>query len=149
LEALWAHDPPPAAEVVRSLNRERLEPPPPAFDELLGVLLCSDRNERIASTSELIDRLNVLADLAPEATDLAASGYLGSSACVGREPERQRIAQAVAAARGGSGKVLVVEGAPGVGRSRFLREVALSAKLDGATAISGGPHARTRPYSLA
>ncbi|HEX6241851.1 MAG TPA: AAA family ATPase, partial [Polyangiales bacterium] len=146
---LWAHEPPPASEVVREMKRERLEPPPAGFDELLGVLLCADRDERIASTSELIDRLNVLAELQPEAAELAVSGYLGSSAFVGREPERQRIARAIAAARGGNGEVLVVEGAPGVGRSRFLREVALSAKLDGVTAISGGPHTRTRAYGLA
>lgn len=149
LESVWALEPEAPSEVVRRLCRERLEPPPPAFDELLATLLSIDRDERISSTAELIDRLQVLAGLAPEAAELAVSGYLGSGAFVGREPERQAAAQAVKAARAGSGRVLAIEGPPGVGRSRFLREVGVSAKLGGTIALSSGPHTRSRPYGLA
>jgi DNA-binding SARP family transcriptional activator len=56
---------------------------------------------------------------------------------VGRVLERASALEAVEAALQGSGGILAVEGEAGIGKSRFLREVAAGARWRGATVIQG------------
>ena len=56
---------------------------------------------------------------------------------VGRVPERTAALEAVELALQGVGGILAVEGEAGIGKSRFLREVAAGALWRGATVIQG------------
>lgn len=56
---------------------------------------------------------------------------------VGRIPERAAALQAVELALQGTGGILVVEGEAGIGKSRFLREVAAGARWRGALVLRG------------
>jgi len=56
---------------------------------------------------------------------------------VGRARERQAIAGALDALRGGRGGVVAVEGEPGIGKSRLLGHLAARASADGCTVLEG------------
>lgn len=148
LPSLWEREPRPASELVRELQNPALEVPPPEFDDLLTLLLRTEPSERIANTAELIERLNVVADLAPETEDDVVKGYLHSKAFVGREREQARVRAAIRAARHGHGKVLVIESDSGGGGSRLLQELTLLARLEGAVTLSGDAPSR-RAYAVA
>ena len=51
-----------------------------------------------------------------------------ASDLIGREPERQALAAALDELRAGAGGVLLIEGEPGIGKSRLLEHVAASAE---------------------
>ncbi|MET0283902.1 MAG: AAA family ATPase [Polyangiales bacterium] len=147
LPQLWQREPAPPSAVLASANNPALEVPPQELDDLLAALLRVDPKERPASTAELIDRLNAVAELAPEANELAVQGYLASKAFVGRDRERERFAEALAEARHGKGQLLAVEGDSGVGRTRFLDELAVQAQLDGALTLTLDASSARRPYA--
>jgi serine/threonine-protein kinase len=147
LPRLWQREPTPVSACVRVRNDARLEVPPPEIDELLSLLLRIDPQERIASTSELIDRLNVIADLGPEDTSEAVQGYLQSKEFVGRVRDMARVDEALKAAHGGQSQAVLIEGDAGIGRSRLLHELALAARVRGALTLSVDAGAR-QPYSL-
>lgn len=149
LPSHWEVEPKPVSTLVKSIGNDVLEAPPQELDDLLATLLRLDPRERIASTAELIDRLNALADLTPEAADDAAQSYLRSKAFVGREPELLRVRDALRAAQQGRGQQLLVLGEAGVGRSRFLEELTLYARLAGAVTLRGDARAGRRAYGLA
>ncbi len=136
LPQLWRREPPAPSALLAAANNPALEVSPIELDDLLAALLRVDPAERPSSTAELIGRLNALAELPPEASELAAQGYLASKAFVGRERERERFSEALAEAKQGKARVLVVEADPGVGRSRFLEELAVQARVHGALALS-------------
>jgi tetratricopeptide (TPR) repeat protein len=147
LAQLWQREPVPPSVVLAAANNPSLGVPPQELDDLLAALLRVDPKERPASTAELIDRLNAVAELAPEANELAVQGYLASKAFVGRERERERFAEALADARQGKGSVLAVEADAGVGRSRFLDELAVQAQLDGALTLTLDASTARRSYA--
>ncbi|HEX5660541.1 MAG TPA: protein kinase [Polyangiales bacterium] len=147
LPQLWQREPIPPSAIVAAARNELLEAPPQELDDLLAALLRVERAERPASTTELIDRLNAVAELEPEASELAVQGYLASKVFVGRERERERFAEALAEARRSQGQVLAVEADPGVGRSRFLDELAVQAQLDGALTLTIDASTARRPYA--
>ncbi|MEY4513421.1 MAG: serine/threonine protein kinase [Pseudomonadota bacterium] len=149
LPRLWECEPKPVSELVEGLGNDRLETPPEELDDLLATLLRLDPKERIASTAALIDRLNALAELTPEVADDAAQSYLRSKAFVGREPEKAHVRSALRAAQQGRGQLLLIEGEAGVGRSRFLEELTLYARLAGAVTLRGDARAGRRAYGLA
>ena len=65
------------------------------------------------------------------------AALLGSEPIVGRELELGEVKASLAAARAGRGAVLLVAGEPGIGKTRFLREVAARAQNEGALALVG------------
>lgn len=128
------------------------DPLPPALDALLLALLKPDPNDRPQHASELIDRLNVLADLAPEEASGQAQGYIASKAFVGREQERSSFASMLQATKqpGARARVLLIEAEDaGVGRSHLLRELAVSARLRAVTAIDPAPEPGGAPLAAA
>ena len=73
------------------------------------------------------------------------------SPMVGRDEELARLRAGLAPTRGGVGRMAVVEGEPGMGKSRLLRELRAAAEADGlgwveARTVSYG---RERPFHLA
>ncbi len=67
---------------------------------------------------------------------------------MGREREREAIAAALAALRAGSGGVLVVEGEPGIGKSRLLAHVAEKAEGCTVLAARASEYEADLPYAL-
>ena len=96
LPGFWENEPSPPSDLLALIQSERLAPIPAELDALIASLLRIEPAERLASTAELIDRLNAIAELEPEAAELTVQGYLNSKAFVGRERERERGTDAAA-----------------------------------------------------
>jgi Nif-specific regulatory protein len=117
----------------------RLRPDmPEALAEILARLLRRDPAERYASAGRLLEALGRAAgrEIDPGALALGTGGVLASR-LVGRAQAVARLGTELAAARRGEARVLAVEGAEGIGKSRLLREFRLLAAVDGARVAFG------------
>ncbi|HEX3771602.1 MAG TPA: AAA family ATPase, partial [Polyangiaceae bacterium] len=135
LEPIWRERPRPPSRRVIDLQRDDLPEVPAALDALLGSLLSQDPLGRPTAAADVIDRLQVIASLEPDAHARVLESYLTSPAFVGRTGERGALRAALAEADGGKASRALVEGEPGLGRSRVLRELALEARLAGAAVL--------------
>ncbi|MEY4508059.1 MAG: hypothetical protein RLZZ450_181 [Pseudomonadota bacterium] len=149
LPAMWQNELAAPSDMLSLLDSTVPSTIPPELDALVASLLRIEPSERLASTSELIDQLNAIAELAPESQALAAQGYLDSKAFVGRLRERERALTLIAEAEAGHVRTLVVEGEPGIGRTRFLQELTVVSRLSGAVAIVAAENVGRRPYGVA
>jgi hypothetical protein len=149
LEACWERTPVPPSSLVQLVQAANSEPVPAELDALLMSLLQLDPAARPASSDELIDRLNTLAGLEPAADDGEIQGYVHSKSFVGRVEERQRASQFLRDAQHGFKRALLVEAAPGFGRTRFLEELSVMARLGGATPITADTIDRRAAYRVA
>ncbi len=128
LEPLWRR-PPPALEA--------FDPDiPKPLVGLVSRLLCLDPLGRPANAAEVIDRLQAIAELPDEPGLSIREGYLASAAMVGRRREMELFRGCVTQARRGHGRALFVEAPTGTGKSRLVREFALTAQLAGMTTLS-------------
>ena len=148
LSTVWKK-PPAVASRLAKLVRTDGDSIPAPLDRLLERLLRLEADERPASTAEVVDQLNAIASLTPEAEDVVVQGYLESSAFVGRERQRDRFAALLTEAQLGRAQTLVVDGPGGIGRTRLLRELAMDARIRGATVINVAAIAGARPYDVA
>jgi tRNA A-37 threonylcarbamoyl transferase component Bud32 len=146
LSRFWQREPAPPSALLTLVQANRADLPPPALDTLILTLLRTSPDDRPANTVTLIDRLQALADLPPEAGEVAVTGYLQSKAFVGRDRECDRFANHMRGARAGKGSALLVEAIPGMGRSRLLEELGLQSRLSGATTLIAEPSSQ-RPYA--
>lgn len=149
LPALWQREPALPSDMLSLLKLEALEPIPAELDAVVMSMLRIAPDERMTTTAELIERLNALADLAPDTEAMAVQGYLDSKAFVGRLAERERFQSAVRAAGEGHVQTLLIEGEPGVGRTRLMHELVVGARLAGASPVAVDGGAVTRPYGAA
>jgi hypothetical protein len=149
LPDLWQRDPTPPSDMLALLGSNTLERIPPALDALVISMLRIEPAERLQGTAELLDRLNVVADLAPESAAREMQGYLDSKVFVGRERERERARTLLQTAASGRVQTLLIEGEPGIGRSRFMRELVVEARLAGALTLTADDADATRPYGTA
>ncbi|MDB4977594.1 MAG: serine/threonine protein kinase [Myxococcaceae bacterium] len=149
LPRLWESELAPPSELLRVLGSNTLEPIPAELDVLVATLLRREPSERLGSTGELIDQLNAIAGLEPEVQETAVQGYLNSKAFVGRTRERERALSLLAEASEGTVRTLLVEGDAGVGRSRFLQELVVVARLSGALPVLADQGLGARPYGVA
>lgn len=133
LHALWTRPPARISNLVGLLASGQSEPLPESLEELLEALLRLDPDQRLRSTEELIDRLNGIANLESEAGDGAAQGYLQSKAFVGRSRELERFGFQLSQAERAQPQAMFVESVAGLGRSRLLEEMAIVARVAGAT----------------
>jgi hypothetical protein len=154
LPTYWAQQLEPPSSVMPATDRQGQPLPalPRELDALVLHLLRLERLARPSSAGAIIDRLDViLADQEEEdegkrEQELAES-YLASAPFVGRARELTVAKRAIADLARGRGAALMFEGGEGIGKSRLLRELALEAKLCGATVLSVDAELYDRPYA--
>ena len=148
LELAWRELPRPVSSRVSELDRDDLPEVPAALESLLDALLSRDPLARPTTAADVIDRLTVIAGLEPDQHGLVDS-YLGSPAFVGRELERRSLREAFARAQAGQAASVVIESAPGLGRTRLLAELALESRLSGAAVLEVEAHAGRGTHAIA
>jgi hypothetical protein len=109
---------------------------PRELDALVMALLSLDPAARPSSAAEVISRLNALAQLPSDEAPAVAHAYLATPTLVGRSEEQLSFRKRMLRALRGKGGSVLIEGAPGMGRSRLLSNLVLEAKLVGATVLS-------------
>ena len=124
---------------------------PPALDALVMELLQLDPALRPASAAEVSQRVSAIAGLHSDEQLLVSQAYLSTPSLVGRERELEKVAGMVRrASRDKRGAAVLVRGAAGMGRSRFLDACALSAKLAGLTVLrASAAAAPSGPFGVA
>jgi serine/threonine-protein kinase len=127
----WTIAPAPPSSYAREIPAE--------LDALVFALLHRDPLARPSSAAEVISRLDVIGELEPEDSTqsaLLAQSFFASPRFTGRSEQLRTLSDAALAAKSGKGSALLVSGAPGMGRSRLLEELAIQARLSGATVLS-------------
>ncbi|MET0385621.1 MAG: protein kinase [Polyangiales bacterium] len=124
LPDLWRAVPPPPSQVVPGI--------PPALDDLVLELLQLTAANRPPSAADVMERLSAIGELTLDEALLVGQAYLSTPNLVGREEARAITLRRLQRVRDGQGTSLLVSGAPGTGRSRFLDVCVLEAKLAGA-----------------
>jgi serine/threonine protein kinase/tetratricopeptide (TPR) repeat protein len=145
----WKIPPAPVSTRIAALARADLPEPPAELDALIESLLSQTPQGRPGSTADVVDALGELAGLSRASTESAAQGYIHSKAFVGRERERDQLVTHLNTAASGVGSSFVFESLPGVGRSRLLSELALTARLSGASVLSASGGGFDGIYGLA
>jgi hypothetical protein len=125
------------------------QPIPPALDELVMAMLSQNPLARPASAAEVIARLSTIARLPPDDEPLSAMSYLQGGKSVGRVRERAKLRRRMRRALSGGGSLVLLEGQAGMGCARILGELAIEARLTGATAIVIDAALHQGVYSLA
>jgi len=149
LPALWNREPALPSVMLGLLKLDDIEPIPAELDALIMSMLRIEPEERLSGTAELIDRLNSIADLAPDSEAMGFQGYLDSKAFVGRAHERERALSVLQAAGEGRVQTLLIEGEAGVGRTRFMHELVVGVRLAGALPVVVEHGGLVRPYAAA
>lgn len=123
---------------------------PDELDVLVLSLLQAEPLARPSSAAYVIERLTSIAGLAPEREERrVAHSYLKQPVLVGREPLLAILERGLVSARAGRGSAVLIEGAPGLGRTALLDQLALSAELAGALVLRAEGVAASAPFSLA
>ena len=138
LREAWSVDPVPLVELLPDIPRE--------LSALIGELLSLDHLARPASAAEVISRLSALADLTESNRNQAQRAYLVTPTLVGRA-ELLELARGLPSAQERS--VLLVEGAPGMGRSRALAACELELRVAGVTVLRAAGSDAARPFEAA
>ena len=104
---------------------------PKELEALILQLISLELLARPNSASEVIDRLNAIANLEPDHDVQIARAYFRGAQLVERGRELARADRAIARAKEGYGRTWVLEARAGVGKTRMLDEVSLRAQLAG------------------
>ena len=141
LRDFWRSRPRRPAEIVAHV--------PEALDRLIMELLQLDPARRPASAAEVIERLGaVLGRRASEQLQVSQA-YLSNPTLVGRTAQLARVRKLTEGALHGRGVSALIEGPPGLGRTRFLAACVLEAKLAGSLVLhADGLNARGAPFDV-
>jgi hypothetical protein len=148
LPTAWREQPRLASKRVGELGRSDLPEVPSALDTLIEALLSHDPLARPPTAAGLIDRLTSIAELPRLEEQLVAESYLVRPAFVGRHAERTALRDAMKTAAV-KASTLLVESAPGLGRTRLLTEFALEARLAGAIVLQVEPNPNAATHEIA
>jgi hypothetical protein len=127
---------------LRALHERAPRPPsayvadiPAALDRLVLSLLSIDPMARPRHAAEVMERLTILAELAPLEHGGVHQSYLNTPALVGRDVASKELAEQLRKVLGGTGVILRLRAAEGGGRSRMLHASVMDARLAGATVL--------------
>ncbi|HEX6244985.1 MAG TPA: serine/threonine-protein kinase, partial [Polyangiales bacterium] len=147
LPTLWLSTPGPVSRQLARAGRD--DTPPPELDLLIEALLHDDPTLRPQSAAGLIDQLTAIAGLTPELGPGAGLALLRSPQLTARGQELARVVLTLRRAERGQGRALLIEAPAGLGRTRLLHELAVSAQLVGVTALSAGAAHGAAPFAVA
>ncbi len=123
---------------------------PEALDALVMSLLCQAPAMRPRAAFEVMQRLSAIAGIESVEPLSVSQAYLATPVMVGRDPETVALRAAMTSAASGRGRAVLIEGEPGVGRSRVLQAGVVAAKMLGGTALSASASAgRTASFAVA
>lgn len=108
---------------------------PPALDSLVLTMLSRNPLARPKSAAEVIERLDAIARLPPEERGEIAQAYFLSARTVGRSAQIGSVERNLDRALSGTGGSVLVVAERGFGKTRFCREIAVSAQTRGATVV--------------
>jgi len=144
--------PDPVAVVSQHINTTPIAPSwhnpqiPRALEKLILDLLEKDPEARPASAQDVMERLaraasgtgpekDAFADEVTTAVDQVAGGVF-----VGRADEMDQLRRALSHVLSGNGRVVLVEGDPGVGKTRLVEQLATYSRLRGAQVLTARCH---------
>jgi tetratricopeptide (TPR) repeat protein len=127
LRDAWRTRPAPASRNIPDL--------PPALNALIMQLLSLDRNARLHSAAEVMQRLSTIAGLPLEEHSQVSRAYLTTPMLVARDATLVAVRRRMLSLARGDGGSMLIQGEPGSGRSRLLDACALEAKLVGAAVL--------------
>jgi tetratricopeptide (TPR) repeat protein/tRNA A-37 threonylcarbamoyl transferase component Bud32 len=136
LEQRWAQGVPGPAGRLAQSGRRDLEPIPEGLEQLIDGLMAAEPQGRPASAVEVLERLELILPGTSDAVTLSVEGVLASKAFVGRHAERKRVRALLKRAGSGVGASVALLGVRSIGRSRLLAEIAVEARVAGATVVS-------------
>ena len=149
LSDAWQERPRAASKRVAELERADLPAVPPALDALIESLLDENPLARPTTAADMMDRLAVIAGLPQAEIVQDAESYLASPAFVGRAKQRKLLRDACAAAARSQPRMIVIEAAAGMGRTRLLKELAVTARVQGAIVLEADADAERATHGVA
>ncbi len=123
----------------------------PEFEALVLSLLAKRPNDRPPSAEALLHALAGLTSLgAPAPTEIVAAPRADAvfrAGLIGRQAELARLSAYLDQAWAGEGRMIIIEGEAGVGKTRLAAEIAGQARLRGGMRLRGTCHETERvPY---
>ncbi|MGH2349877.1 MAG: ATP-binding protein, partial [bacterium] len=116
----------------------------PELEGLILRLMAKDPVERYQSAREVvsaIEQLEAAAEIAPaDAPPVSPALLLGTvlrTKLVGRESELRELKSSLELAASGTGQVVLVEGEPGIGKTRLIQEAQVYARIRGFIVLVG------------
>lgn len=121
--------------------RQRRADAPAALERIVMRLLEKEPSRRYRTAGLVIEDLAALAgiELARESLDQQLS-FLETGEIIGRDAELARLGAALAAARAGEARPILISAPAGTGKSRLVQELELKAKLAGFVVMHGACH---------
>lgn len=113
-------------------------------------LLADQPKDRYLDASDVIDDLSkAIGQPQTQETQAIRESYLKASRFVGREEELKTLKSALDSARSSLGTAWLIAGESGVGKSRFLEEIRVSAIVGGFSVLQGQATTEAgTPYEL-
>ncbi len=127
LRDAWRSRPRPPSNLVKEIPAE--------LDRLVLSLIELDPMARPVNAAEVMERLSGIAGLQIDEQLLVSRAYLSTPTLVGRDEGVLRLRKHILRVLRGHGGTVMIEGASGVGRTRFLDACALEGKLAGAAVL--------------
>ncbi len=122
---------------------------PVAMDGILLRLLERDPDDRFQSPDEIVKAINQGLGYQFEIeTDETARDYVRSGRFVGRAAEQTQLKKALQRVlKGAGGRLILVGGESGVGKTRLLEELKIQAQLEGVRTFAGAAYEKiTQPF---
>jgi tetratricopeptide (TPR) repeat protein len=131
--------------------RARNEDLPPAFNDLILLLMSKDPEDRPPSASavlELLEDPEILDKNAAPTREFSVLDRIVHGRMVGRGEEYQQIRNLWNKTISGQGQTVLISGEPGIGKTRLIREAITHAEVSGGQALVGECYAESNlPYN--